>query len=90
MLNIPITKEAEQVLRQAWGDHLERTALEALVIEGYRSRKFGISIVRRVLGLPSRWDAEAWLGERGLNVNYALQDLEADRQTLAHALDKDT
>ena len=38
--------------------------------------------MRRLLGLETRWDAEAWLAERGIPLNYDLEDLEADRRML--------
>ena len=36
-LNLP--KEAEQVLRSAFGEDLSRAALEAMALEGYRAGK---------------------------------------------------
>ncbi len=86
MLTIHIPEDAEQVLRKAWGENLDRAALEALVIEAYRTGKLGISQVRRLLGFESRWEAEQWLGTRGVNWNYSLDDLEADRRTLDRIL----
>ena len=86
MLTIHIPEDAEQALREAWGENLDRAALEALVIEAYRTGKLGISQVRRLLGFESRWEAEQWLGTRGVNWNYSLDDLEADRRTLDRIL----
>lgn len=86
MITIHIPDDAEQALRDAWGDNLDRAALEALAIEAYRTGKLGISHVRRLLGLESRWEAEAWLGIRGVNWNYSIEDLEADRKTLDRIL----
>jgi predicted HTH domain antitoxin len=83
-LNIP--DGTEKVLREAWGSYLDRAALEALAIEGYRSRKFGISTVRRMLGFETRWEAQEWLGRRGVCWNYTAEDLDADRKTLEQAL----
>ena len=39
--------------------------------------------VREILELPTRFQAEEWLGSRGVNWNYSIEDLEADRKTLA-------
>jgi hypothetical protein len=80
---IHLPDEAARTFRDTWGDALDRTALEALVIQGYRQRRFGISTVRRLLGFGSRWEAEEWLGSQGVNWNYSVDDLEADRRTLA-------
>ena len=87
-VTIHIPDDAESVLRQAWGAGLDRAALEALVIEGYRTRKFGGGMVRQLLSLPTRWDAEQWLATRGVPLNYSLEDLEADRSALDRALRK--
>ena len=89
MLTIHIPEDAEQALREAWGENLDRAALEALVIEAYRTGKLGISQVRRLLGFESRWEAEQWLGTRGVNWNYSLDDLEADRRTLDRILGRE-
>lgn len=85
-LYLNISEEADQVLREAWGKDLDQAALEALVIEGYRAGKFGIADVRRLLKLETRWDAESWLGQRGIYMNYSIADLEADRKTLDRLL----
>jgi hypothetical protein len=89
MLTIHIPDEAERTLRDAWGDNLDRAALETLVVEAYRTGKLGISQVRRLLGFESRWEAEAWLAGRGVNWNYTLDDLEADRKTLDRILGRE-
>jgi len=81
-ISINIPNDQEQALRQAWGDGIDEAAFEALVIEGYRSGKFGSATVRQLLKHESRWDTEHWLAERGVPLNYTLEDLEADRRTL--------
>lgn len=60
----------------------DREAFEALVIEAYRSGRFGSATVQRLLNHDSRWDTERWLAERGVALNYTLEDLEADRKTI--------
>ncbi len=84
-VNLP--ESIEQCLRAAWGD-LDRAAFESLVIEGYRTGRLSISEVAACLGLETRFDAESWLGQRGVAWNYSLADLESDRRTLA-GLSKD-
>jgi predicted HTH domain antitoxin len=37
--------------------------------------------VARLLGV-NRWEAESWLGERGVCWNYGREDLEEDWRTL--------
>lgn len=75
-LNIP--QDAENTLRQAFGADLDRAALEALVIQGYRSRRLGLQEVQRALNLQTRFDAEQWLGDRGVPLDYTAEDFEQD------------
>lgn len=83
---IDIPKEAEKVLHAAYGDTLNRAALEAIAVEGYRSGKLTRYEVQSLLGLEDRWEAETWLGGKGAHLNYTLQDLDADRETLQRTL----
>lgn len=85
-LNIP--QHAEQTLRDAWGSDLDRAALEALVVEGYRSGKLSAAEVGCLLGLDDRWTVNQWLADRHVPLNYTLEDLEADRETLDRVLGK--
>jgi hypothetical protein len=87
-LNLNIPDEAERMLREAFGGTLDRAALEALAIEGYRSGKFGSGQVRRLLGLSDRSEAQQWLAARGVYLNYTIEDLEQDRATLDKLLGK--
>ena len=85
-VNINIPQEAETVLRREWGD-LDQAAKEALLIESYRAGKISIGFLAATLGV-SRWDAEQWLGQRGVSWNYGLDDLEDDRRTLGELFGK--
>lgn len=85
-LTISSPGDTERTLREAWGSNLGRAALEALAVEGYRSGKLSRYGVQTLLGFDDRWETEEWLGARGVNQNYSLADLEADRAALAHAL----
>jgi hypothetical protein len=55
-----------------------RVALEALVLEGYRSRALGESAVRRMLGFESRLDVHAFLKQHGVYLQYGIAELEQD------------
>lgn len=58
-----------------------REALEALVIEGYRSGALSHYQASQLLGI-SRFEFDGFLKERNINDHsYGVQDLEADRQT---------
>jgi hypothetical protein len=85
-VTIQIPDEAENVLRNAFGENLSRAALEAMAVEGYRTGKLSAYEVQTLLGLEDRWETESWLGSRGVSRNYSVEDLEADRETLRRVL----
>lgn len=85
-LKLDLPRSAEQILQEAWGRDLGCAVLEALAIEGYRTDKLSLYQVRVLLGHESRWETEAWLGSRGVHMNYTLEDLEEDRRTLDRLL----
>lgn len=87
-VSIDIPKQAEDFLRSAFGENLGRAALEAIAIEGYRSDKLSSHEVQTLLGFEDRWETDAWLAKKGVYLNYRLEDLQADRRTLATAFPK--
>jgi predicted HTH domain antitoxin len=59
-----------------------REALEALVIEGYRTGKLSHFQASQLLGL-SRFEFDGFLKERKIDEHaYGVEDLEEDRETL--------
>lgn len=82
-ITLHISDDAAAALRQVWGDDLDRAALEALAIEGYRSGKLALHEVAGILGFETRIEAQTWLGERKIPLCYDLTDLETDRLSLA-------
>ncbi|PYV16903.1 MAG: hypothetical protein DMG21_10155 [Acidobacteria bacterium] len=61
---------------------LPRALLESFALEGYRSRKLTEELVRRILGYGTRIQVHAFLKEHGVYLNYGLEDVERDMQTL--------
>jgi len=71
-------------LARQWGDTpqaIGRHLVEDAVIERYRAGRLSHRQVGEALGL-NYWQAEAFLKERGVPLNYSLADLEADGATL--------
>ena len=83
MVTLNVPSSLEPTLRRIFGDDLDRVALEALAIEGYRLAKLTGGEVARLLGLDTSIQAQQWLAGRGIPLNYALDDLDADRASLA-------
>jgi|CXWL01.1.fsa_nt_gi predicted HTH domain antitoxin len=82
--------DTEQTLRQAFGPDLTRAALEALAIEGYRTARLSAGEVARILGLATSIEAQSWLAQRGVELNYSVKDLDADHATLDKLLSGST
>jgi len=87
-ITFEIPADIESQLATQFAD-VAQAAKEAFVVEGYRAGKFGISTVRRILGFETRWEAERWLSDRHVPINYTCEDLEADRQTLNRVLGRE-
>ena len=64
----------------ASGQDLPRAALEAIALEAYRERKLSTAQLRRLLGYQTRMEADGFLKEHGVELEYTLEDLEHDRQ----------
>jgi predicted HTH domain antitoxin len=80
-ITFDIPERIREELASRFGD-LGQAAKEALAIEGYRTGKLSVGQVAEILGMGVI-EAQSWLGSRGIPVNYAVEDLEADRETLA-------
>jgi len=79
---ITIPDHLVNLLRETLGDDLNRAVLEHFVVDGYRTGKLSRFQVQSILEFENRWDTENWLGDRGVNVSYSIEDLRADRCTL--------
>ena len=88
-VTVHLPQESEAAFLRAFGQDLDRAALEALSVEGYRLGKLSLGEVAHVLGLETTVVAQAWLAARGVSLNYSLDDFQADRETLARVLEAD-
>lgn len=79
-LELQIPDEVAHLLTSEYAD-LPRAAVEALALEGYRSKRLSEGQVRPVLDLSSRLQVHAFLKEHGVHLHYSLDDLEQDRET---------
>jgi Uncharacterised protein family (UPF0175) len=70
---------AEQLT--AAGEGPKRLALEALAIEGYRSRRLSEFQIRHLLGFATRMDVHGFLKQHEAYLHYSLADLEQDDET---------
>jgi hypothetical protein len=63
-----------------------RAALEALALEGYRSKRLGESAVRRLLGFETRMEVHGFLKEHGVYLHYDIGDFEHDTREVERVL----
>ena len=83
-ISIKVPDEVGERLHSRWQD-LPRYALEALVLDAYRREVLTAAELQAILGLPSRYDTDAFLKEAGADLGYTWQDLEEDLQTFREA-----
>ena len=74
-------------LQAKWKD-LPRHALEALALEGYRSGALTESQVRRMLGLQTRLEVNAFLRDRGVYYNYTRAEIDQEIRTNDRLLER--
>lgn len=80
----------EEIARQLQTERrsLERSVLEALALEGYRSGRLTQAQLRRLLGFKNRLETDAFLKANKVYLEYSVEDLERDRETIEQALAK--
>jgi hypothetical protein len=60
-----------------------RVALEALAAKAYEAGIFSVEQVRRMLDLPSRWEAQALLSRHGVWPGTTVEEILRDAETAA-------
>ena len=63
-------------------NNLSQAALEALACEAYENDVLSLEQVRRMLDLPSRWEAQAVLSSHGVWPGTTAEDFRSDLETL--------
>ena len=63
-------------------NNLSQAALEALASEAYENDVLSLEQVRRMLDLPSRWEAQAVLSSHGVWPGTTAEDFRSDLETL--------
>ncbi len=62
------------------GQDPARAVLEAMALEGYRSKRLGESAVRRLLGFETRMEVHQFLNEHDVYLHYGIDDWEHDKR----------
>ncbi len=77
---IDLPEDIAQML-QSDGQDIERSTLEAIAIEGYRSRRLTQAQVRKTLGLQTDLQVDAFLKLHEIALDYDEEDLQRDTET---------
>jgi hypothetical protein len=80
-VHLQIPDDLAKALQGNSGD-LSQAALEAIALDGYRTRRLSESQVRRLLGLQTRLQVHALLKAHNIYLNYSEEDLVSDLATL--------
>lgn len=83
---VTIPEDIAAQLHTKWND-LPRAALESLALEAYRSGTLTVAQLRRLLGL-SRYELDGFLKQAGIYLDYDLDDLEQDLETMRKVHDE--
>ena len=78
---IRVPEEVARLMKERWGD-LPRRVLELVAIDGYRTGLLTEAQVQAMLGLPSRWEADAFLKQAHAYHDYTETDLDRDLAAL--------
>ena len=81
---LEIPEDIERRLRSEWS-YVPRRALEAVAIEGYRSKAITAEDVARLLGLSSRWEVDELLSRARAYFDYGQDDLAEDVEAIRSA-----
>jgi Uncharacterised protein family (UPF0175) len=65
------------------GQDLSRAALEALARDAYRMNRITGHQLRNLLGIPSRYDFDAFLKRHGVPLEYTIEEFEREGETSA-------
>jgi hypothetical protein len=63
-----------------------RHALEDMAVEAHRAHRLTGAQLRRLLGIPSRYELDAFLKERGVWLEYTLEDFRREGEITAPLL----
>jgi len=76
-VTVDLPDDISRALEGRWPD-LNRQALEAIAVEGYRTGALTENQVQRLLALDSRFEVHALLKEHRIPLRYTISDLEDD------------
>lgn len=85
-ITLEVPEELAAILAGS-GHDLSRAALEAMGLEAYRQRRLSGYQLRTLLGIPSRFELDAFLKEHKV-YDYTIEDFEKDLATIREVREK--
>jgi predicted HTH domain antitoxin len=80
-VTVEIPEDIARLLNSKWAN-LPRGVLESLALEAYRSGTLTTAQLRRLLGFETPMEVDAFLKQAGIYLDYGLQDLRDDLETV--------
>ena len=69
---------ALKIPKKQWADYLQQT----LAVEFYREGKLSLGKAKEFAGLSDKWEMIQLLNQRGVDINYSVDDSQSDLETL--------
>ena len=81
----------DELARQIIPEGLDpaRQALEDIAVEAYRAHRLTGAQLRRLLGIPSRYELDGFLKKRGVWLEYTLDDFKREGEITAALLSQE-
>ena len=79
-LQIELPDDVSDTLHSQWGD-IPRKTIEAIAIQGYRTRVLSEPQIRRMLGFETNLEVHEFLKNSGVYLDYSEDDLREDIET---------
>lgn len=80
-ITFELPEHIEKNLREEFGD-LNQAAKEAFLVQSYRESRLSVGDIAQILDIGVL-ETEQWLGERGVPLNYTVDDFHDDCASLA-------
>jgi uncharacterized protein UPF0175 len=80
-VTVEIPEDIARQLNSKWAN-LPRGVLESLALEAYRSGTLTTAQLRRMLGFETSIEVDAFLKAAGVYLDYGLEDLKEDLETI--------
>lgn len=86
-ITIQLPRGVEEELRRQ-DPQLDEKAREEFLLANYQAGKLSTSDIAESLGLETRHEAQVWLANRGVAINYTKASLEQDRKNIQELFGK--